>query len=260
MTSTPEIGCQGCKTILDFDISMAFQPIVDVNERSIFAYEALVRGPDGATAADILARVNDDNRYAFDQRCRVRAVEMASALGMTTKLSINFMPNAVYEPSRCLRTTLEAARRTGFPVENIIFETTEDERVHDANYLKKIFVTYRQEGFKTAIDDFGAGYAGLNLLADFQPDIVKLDMALIRNIDTDRARQTIVGAMAVIGNLLGIRIIAEGIEQPREALVLHLLGISLMQGYLFAKPGFESLPPVDFDAIAPMLERRSGAA
>ncbi len=87
------------------------------------------------------------------------------------------MPNAVYEPSRCLRTTLDAARRTGFPVENIIFETTEDERVHDAEYLKQIFVTYRQEGFKTAIDDFGAGYAGLNLLADFQPDIVKLDMA-----------------------------------------------------------------------------------
>ena len=96
---------------------------------------------------------------------------------MQAKLSINFMPNAVYEPSRCLRTTLEAAHRTGFPIENIIFETTEDERVHDAEYLKKIFATYRKEGFKTAIDDFGAGYAGLNLLADYQPDIVKLDMA-----------------------------------------------------------------------------------
>ena len=105
--------------------------------------------------------------------------------------------------ARCLRTTLEAALRTGFPIENIIFETTEDERVHDTEYLKKIFATYRKEGFKTAIDDFGAGYAGLNLLADFQPDIVKLDMQLIRNIDADRARQAIVGAMAAVGNLLG---------------------------------------------------------
>ena len=112
----------------------------------------------------------------------------------------------------------------------------------------------------TAIDDFGAGYAGLNLLADFQPDIVKLDMALIRHIDTDRARQTIVGAMAAIGTLLGIAVIAEGVEQPREALVLHHLGISLMQGYLFARPGFEMLPQVDFDMIMPMLERRAGAA
>jgi EAL domain-containing protein (putative c-di-GMP-specific phosphodiesterase class I) len=260
MTSTPDSGCQGCKTTLDFDITMAFQPIVDVSERSIFAYEALVRGPDGAPAADILARVNDANRYAFDQRCRVRAVEMAAALGMTERLSINFMPNAVYEPSRSLRATLETAHRAGFPIENIIFETIEAARGDDADHLKKIFATYRQEGFKTAIDDFGAGYAGLNLLADFQPDIVKLDMALIRNIDTDRARQTIVGAVAAIGNLLGICIIAEGVEQAREALVLHHLGISLMQGYLFAKPGLEMLPQVDFDAIAPMLERRAGAA
>jgi EAL domain-containing protein (putative c-di-GMP-specific phosphodiesterase class I) len=261
MTSTHELGCQGCTdSHLDFDITMAFQPIVDVNERTVFAYEALVRGTDGAPAGDILARVNDENLYAFDQRCRVRAVEMAASLGMREKLSINFLPNAVYEPSRCLRTTLEAAHRTGFPVENIIFETTEDERVHDTEFLKQIFATYRKEGFKTAIDDFGAGYAGLNLLADYQPDIVKLDMALIRNIDTDRARQTIVGAMAAVGTLLGIAIIAEGVEQPREALVLHKLGISLMQGYLFARPGFQMLPQVDFDMMMPMQDHRAGAA
>jgi EAL domain-containing protein (putative c-di-GMP-specific phosphodiesterase class I) len=133
MTARQDYGCRGCTgSPLDFEITMAFQPIVDVNARTIFAYEALVRGTDGAPVGDILARVNDENRYAFDQRCRVLAVEMAAELGMREKLSINFMPNAVYEPSRCLRTTLEAARRTGFPIENIIFETTEDERVHDA--------------------------------------------------------------------------------------------------------------------------------
>ncbi len=261
MTPSDDHGCQGCTGApLDFEISMAFQPIVDVAARTVFAYEALVRGTDGAPSASVMALVNDANRYAFDQRCRVRAVELAAALGMTAMLSINFMPNAVYEPSRCLRTTLEAARRTGFPVDRIIFETTEDERVHDAEYLKQIFATYRREGFKTAIDDFGAGYAGLNLLADFQPDFVKVDMALVRNIDTDRARQTIVGALAAIGKLLGIGVIAEGVEQPREALVLQHLGITLMQGYLFAKPGFETLPSADFAALLPAIEPRAGAA
>ncbi len=254
MTPHSETGCQGCKTPLDFEISMAFQPIVDVEARTIFAYEALVRGPDGASAASVLSRVNDSNRYAFDQACRVRAVEMATVLGMSTMLSINFMPNAVYEPSRCLRTTLEAAKRTGFPVERIIFETTEDERVHDASYLKQIFATYRQQGFKTAIDDFGAGYAGLGLLADFQPDIVKLDMGLVRGIENDRPRQTIVGALAAVGKLLGIRVVAEGIEHPMEAQVLRHLGISLMQGYLFAKPGFEMLPSVNFDVLLPAYQ------
>jgi EAL domain-containing protein (putative c-di-GMP-specific phosphodiesterase class I) len=261
MTPEFDFGCQGCTgSHLDFDISMAFQPIVDVADRSIFAYEALVRGIDGASAADMLLRVNDENRYAFDQLCRVRAVEMAAALGMTSMLSINFMPNAVYEPSRCLQTTLEAALRTGFPVERIIFETTENERVEDAAYLKQIFATYRAQGFKTAIDDFGAGYAGLNLLADFQPDLVKIDMALIRGIDRDRARQTIVGALAAVGQLLGIRVIAEGVEEAREALVLRHLGITLMQGYLFARPQFEALPPVDFDAVDRLLEARIDAA
>jgi EAL domain-containing protein (putative c-di-GMP-specific phosphodiesterase class I) len=260
MTSEFDSGCQGCTgSHLDFDISMAFQPIVDIADRSVFAYEALVRGIDGAPAADMLRRVNDENRYPFDQLCRVRAVEMAAALGMTSMLSINFMPNAVYEPSRCLRATLEAALRTGFPVERIIFETTEDERVDDA-YLKQIFATYRAQGFKTAIDDFGAGYAGLNLLADFQPDIVKIDMALIRGIDRDRARQTIVSALAAVGQLLGIRVIAEGVEEAREALVLRHLGITLMQGYLFATPAFEALPRVDFDAIDRLLEARIDAA
>ncbi len=252
--------CHGCKTTLEFDISMAFQPIVDVDARNVFAYEALVRGADGASAASVLARITDENRYAFDQRCRTRAIELAAELGMQTMLSINFMPNAVYEPSRCLRTTLEAAHRTGFPIERIIFETTEDEKVADANYLKFIFATYRNEGFKTAIDDFGAGYAGLSLLADFQPDIIKIDMTLVRNIAGDRPRQAIVGALAAIGNLLGIKVIAEGIESKSEAVVLRRLGISLMQGYLFAVPAFQALPAVDFDTL--LLDQKSarGAA
>jgi EAL domain-containing protein (putative c-di-GMP-specific phosphodiesterase class I) len=260
MTDAPKIGCAGCRTPLDFDISMAFQPIVDVEKREIFAYEALVRGTDGASAATILARIGDENRYAFDQRCRVRAVELAAQLGLRTKLSINFLPNAVYEPARCLRTTIDAALRNNFPISNIIFETTEDEPVQDPDFLRRIFATYRAEGFKTAIDDFGAGYANLNLLADFQPDFVKLDGKLVRNIDTDGARRAIVGAMSALGNLLGVTMIAEGVEQPREAYVLRRLGVSLMQGYLFAEPGFETLPPVDFDAVLPAIEAYAGAA
>jgi EAL domain-containing protein (putative c-di-GMP-specific phosphodiesterase class I) len=255
-----EHGCKGCKTSLGFDISMAFQPIVDVEAETVFAHEALVRGVDGASAHSILSRVDESNRYAFDQRCRVRAVELAASLGMKSMLSINFMPNAVYEPTRCLRTTLEAAQRTGFPIERIILETTEDERVSDPTYLKHIFATYRDHGLRTAIDDFGAGYAGLNLLADFQPDILKIDMALIRDIAGDRVRQTIVGALAAVGNLLGIEVVAEGVERKSEALVLRRLGIRLMQGYLFAEPAFEALPSVDFSVLRSASSHGSGAA
>ena len=88
--------------------------------------------------------------------------------------------------------TLEAARTYGFPLERLIFEAVEGEHVESNKHLMTILREYREFGFKTAIDDFGAGYSGLNLLADFQPDLIKLDMALIRNIHRDRVRQTIV--------------------------------------------------------------------
>jgi len=103
-------------------------------------------------------------------------------------------------------------------------------------------------GFLTAIDDFGAGFPGLNLLADLQPDIIKLDMALIRNVDTDRARRSIVAAMVTATNDLGIRVIAEGIETAQEFAALRDLGIDLMQGYHFAKPAFQALRDVRWDA------------
>lgn len=240
--------CEGCKATLDFDVGMAFQPIVDIRDCTTFAYEALVRGSRGESAASVFERVSVQNRYAFDQRCRVRAVEAAAGLGVQSKLSINFMPNAVYEPRRCLRTTLEAAKRTGFAVEKIILEATEGERVEDTVRLLSILVEYKRHGLQTAIDDFGAGFAGLNLLAEFQPDIVKLDMNLVRGIDGHRPRQAIVGGVVGMCRMLGISVVAEGIETLGELGTLKELGIPLMQGYLFAKPAFEALPLVVWPA------------
>ena len=259
MTSTQDLGCQGCTAShLDFDISMAFQPIVDVRARSIFAYEALVRGTDGASAGRHLARVNDENRYAFDQRCRVRAVEMAAALGMRTKLSINFMPNAVYEPSRCLRTTLEAARRTGFPIENIIFETTEDERVHDAEYLKQDLRHLPQGRLQDGDRRFRrrlcrAQSAG-RLPARHRQARHGADPQHRHRSRAPNHRRRHGGRWHAARHQHHRR----GRRKPREALVLHQLGISLMQGYLFARPGFEMLPQVDFAALVPMFQLRAG--
>lgn len=242
--------CAGCTTPLGFDLGMAFQPIVDIRNRSIFAHEALVRGPGGEPAASVFERVTDANRYAFDQSCRIRAVESAARLGMQTRLSINFMPNAVYEASRCLRTTLEAAKRTGFPLDRIIFEATESERVEDTGHLLTILTEYKRHGFQTAIDDFGAGYAGLNLLAEFQPDIVKLDMGLVRSIEAHYPRQAIVAGIVGTCRSLDISVVAEGVETLGEVGALERLGVSLMQGYVFGKPAFEALPAVDWPSAS----------
>lgn len=241
-------ACQDGKP-LDFTFTMAFQPIVNLRDQSIYAYEALVRGTDGSSAYSILSQVNEDNRYNFDQRCRVTAVELAARLNMPCFVSINFMPNAVYEAATCIRATLEAARRTGFPTDRLIFEITENERVVDKQHLKAIMTEYKRQGFKTAIDDFGSGYSGLNLLAEFQPDIIKLDMDLIRDIDTHPVRQAIVQGIVGVCRALNIEIIAEGIESTAELAFLRSLDIHLYQGYLFAKPGFEHLPEVTWPSL-----------
>lgn len=241
------IGCIRCRDAkpLHLELKMAFQPIVDVEQRSVFAYEALVRGADGASAAQVLGAVKPDEMYSFDQTCRVLAIETAQRLGMQTYLSINFLPNAVYEPASCIRLTLAAARKVGFSPDRLIFEITESEKIHNPDHALKIIKDYRQRGFLTAIDDFGAGYSGLNLLADFQPHIVKLDMALTRDIDRDAVRRAIVAGVIGTCNALGCQIIAEGIERPEELDTLRNMGVSLFQGYLLARPGLESLPEPD---------------
>lgn len=236
--------CGGnCADGIDIDFTMAFQPIVDIEGYAPWAFEALVRGRGGEGAHSVLSRVTDANRYAFDQACRVKAIRLAAALGLECRLSINFLPNAVYQPATCIRATLAAAAETGLPSERIMFEVTEGERVDDRAHLRGIFEEYARQGFITAIDDFGAGYSGLNLLAEFQPQILKLDMDLTRGIDGDRTRRAIVRGVLSVCADLDIRPVAEGVETVDEARALADLGIHLMQGYLFAKPGFESLPP-----------------
>lgn len=245
-------ACQGCRSgePLPFHFTMAFHPIVDVSKSSVWGYEALVRGTEGQGAGQILAMVDEANRYKFDQACRVKAIELAGSLypDAETKLSINFMPNAVYEPAACIRATLEAARRVGFAHQQIMFEFTENERMVDVAHVQRIIAEYRKQGFATALDDFGAGYAGLNLLASFQPDFIKIDMDLIRGIATSPARQTIIACVVTMARTLGITVIAEGIETEAELGTLRAAGIRLFQGYLFARPALASLPDVHFAA------------
>ena len=251
------VGCKECrdKSKLGIDFTMAFQPIVDISNKTIFGYEALVRGPNNEGAASILSQVNDSNRYRFDQAIRVKAIDLAKKLDLQGMLSINFLPNAVYKPETCIRATLEVAKELDFPTERIMFEVTEGEKVQDNDHLRNIFIEYKKHRFTTAIDDFGAGYAGLNLLADWQPDIIKLDMSMTRNVNNDRVRRALVFGIISICRELDIKVIAEGIETKEECLTLADEGVTLFQGYFFARPGFECLPAVPGD-VWPLVKNR----
>jgi len=125
-----------------------------------------------------------------------------------------------------------------------MFEFTENEQVRDTAHVRNIVEAYRRRGFTTAIDDFGAGFAGLGLLSELRPDVVKIDMALIRGIDESATKRAIVRAVVAMALELQIDVIAEGIETAGELATLRDLGIRLCQGFLLARPAMEALPEI----------------
>ena len=220
---------------------MAFQPVVDMEQGRIVAHEALVRGLGGEGAGSVLSQLTEENLYAFDQACRVKAIEMAAALGMQQELNINFLPRAVYEPKACIRLTLEAAARTGFPLNRLTFEVTENEHMVDERHLVNIVREYQRHGFRVALDDFGTSYSGLARLVLLRPDIIKLDRALVQDCDIDRLKIAVVASMVRLGSEVGIKVVAEGVEREGEARALRNAGIRFVQGFYYARPVFQGI-------------------
>lgn len=224
--------------------SYAFQPIVDIAAREVYSHEALVRGAAGEPAYKVLEAVPALSRHAFDAASRCSAIALAARLGLASRLNLNLLPQSLLESDTAITSTVAAAQAHGVLPEQLILEVTEGEVIADyANFGRRLS-SYRALGLRFAIDDFGAGYSGLNLLADFQPDQIKIDMNLVRGIERHGPRQAIVRALVQACDDLAIDIVAEGVESPRELEWLAGQGIRLFQGYLFAKPGFECFPDI----------------
>lgn len=229
--------------------SMAFQPLIRLDGGMIVAHEALVRGPGGALAHTILGAVSAEQRPAFDQAARVKAITLAAALGLTADLSININPGAVRDPEASLAPMLAAAATHGIAPGRIILELVEDGRVFDIRFMRALLDAHRASGIRTALDNFGAGYAGLGFLFELRPDIVKLDMKLVRGIHADREKRRRLEAI-VEACRGGFVLSAEGVETEGELRVLAELGVDFAQGYLIAKPAFERLVTEDEIAAA----------
>jgi EAL domain-containing protein (putative c-di-GMP-specific phosphodiesterase class I) len=236
------MACGACRDPQSlFPFTMAFQPIVDVEAARIVGHEALVRGPGGEGAASVLGQVTAENRYTFDQACRVKAIELAAGLGLDGDLGINFLPNAVYEPRACIRRTLDAAARTGFPPHRLTFEFVENEHVSDAGHTLRIIEEYKRQGFKVALDDFGTGYSNLWQIAELKPDILKIDRRLVANCDGHPRMVSVLRGVVRMAEETGTRLVAEGVERIEEVRTLRAVGIRFMQGYHFARPRFEGV-------------------
>jgi len=222
--------------------SFAFQPIINVADGSIVAFEALVRGIDNCSAWEVFQQVHEGNKYYFDELLRTKAIPLAARLGIDCNINLNFLPRSLEVSQSAISSTLEIADLSGIPNHNITIEITETEIINNIEWFIEAINIHRSSGIGVAIDDFGAGHSGLNLLASFQPDSIKIDMSLIRNIHTSGPRQAIIRGIIRTCEDLGIDIVAEGVENNEEYQWCHEEGIDLFQGYFFGKPAFEQLP------------------
>ena len=230
--------------------SFAFQPIVDAVSPRIIGYEALIRGPWDEPAWQVLNQVSPLRLHVFDQSVRAAALALAARLHLEYPLHLNFLPQILDASPKSLLATIEAARQAGLSPDRIVLEVPESEVVVERHRFAALFKEVRSLGVRLAIDDFGATYASLTLLDDLDPDQIKLDMRLIRGVERPGPRQHILRAIRRACYDLDIDVIAEGVETLAEFQFLTGQRIRLFQGYLFARPTFEALPPAHFPDTA----------
>jgi EAL domain-containing protein (putative c-di-GMP-specific phosphodiesterase class I) len=229
------------------DYTFAYQPIIDVVARRIVSFEALVRGPGNESAASVMDALSDTALHRFDVEARAHAVRLAVELGLPCHINLNLLPASVNEfGSDALSPAIAEAERHGLSPARLVLEVGEREAVANYDVLVAELHRARGLGVQFAIDDFGAGFSGLNLLAEFQPDTIKLDMGLVRGIHRHGPRQAIVRGVLRTCEDLGIEVIAEGVETLDEYEWLRGEGLTLFQGFLFARPGLRALPEVRY--------------
>ncbi|BAU26645.1 EAL domain-containing protein (putative c-di-GMP-specific phosphodiesterase class I) [Aneurinibacillus soli] len=234
--------------IMNRAIRTFYQPIVHRQTEGtvdIIGYELLSRGVD--IKGDIIppaqmfeAARTRDKLFALDQLCRLEAVKNSRMI--TDKLLfINFLPSAIYRPDHCLSSTFELVQQTGAKPENIIFEVVESEEIKNMEHLKSILQSYREHGFKYALDDVGTGYNSLRVLSELEPDIVKLALEFARGVSHDAGKQRVARSVAQMATDMGAVPLAEGIETEEDFLFLSSIGYEMFQGYYFGKPEPEPL-------------------
>ncbi|WP_114351817.1 EAL domain-containing protein [Saliterribacillus persicus] len=220
-----------------------YQPIV-TRHKEIYAYELLARfkNEDGTIIYpnEIFEAANNRGRiYALDRLCRMTAVRHATKIVNGAKAFINFIPTSIYAPEFCLRSTTSLAKELNIDTADLVFEVVETEQVEDVKHLKSILHYYRERGFQYALDDVGAGYNTIDLLADLSPRYMKLDMQYVQGVAEDKEKQIVALKFLEKAEELGATSLAEGIENEQDFIWLKQKGYQLFQGYYFGKPEAE---------------------
>jgi EAL domain-containing protein (putative c-di-GMP-specific phosphodiesterase class I) len=232
------------------DCRFAFQPIIDPFARRVTSFEALIRTPTGESPDVYFSAFSGDAVYHADLQSKSLAFKMASELGIgDQRLSINLLPMSLVAVPNAVDFLLEEIANNGLVPQQIIVEVTENEIISRTDAFAAEVRKLKAAGISLALDDFGAGFAGLSLLATFQPDKIKIDRQIIRDVHKSGPKQAIMHAIIKCCASLEIAVIAEGVEQAEEWMWLEAAGISQFQGFLFAHPLLNGFPAVAWPEI-----------
>ena len=237
------------------DLTVHFQPIVCLKNQSIYGYEGLIRGPVNSMLYSPVMLFNAATKCGclaqLDFLCRELVIMQFSRLNLPGRLFINVDPVSILHENFREGKTMDWVELGGIDPSRVIIELTETHPVDDIPLMQKALVHYRNMGFRVALDDLGAGYAGLKLWSEIKPDIVKVDRHFIQGVDEDRTKQQFISNIISTATSMGCKIITEGTETENEYATLRKLGVELIQGYYFSRP--KPVPPLE---ISPSLFRK----
>jgi EAL domain-containing protein (putative c-di-GMP-specific phosphodiesterase class I) len=221
-------------------VSSVYEPIVSVATKTVYGYEALARGPEGSEfhSPGVLFGTAERENLVFelDCLCRQSGLEGATALPGGTRLFLNVRPTAIHDPQFRPDTVIRTLEAANLSPSDVVFEISEQESIGNFGAFREVRDEYRKLGFQFALDDTGAGYASLHALIELEPEFIKVDRALITNLDTDRSKQALLRALQLVADGIGARIIGEGLDTLEELEMLGELGIPFGQGWLFGHP------------------------
>ncbi|OUS13379.1 hypothetical protein A9Q89_03085 [Gammaproteobacteria bacterium 53_120_T64] len=246
--STPSISANTLQTQLNDIIEQGellalFQPIVALSKQEIYGYEALIRGPSDSplhapinlfAAAERYGRLNE-----LDHLCRKILIKQFAQLKLPGRLFLNINPSVLMSPNFKSGLTSQFLNTCGLDPNRVVIEITETQPIEEYHLIRNAIEHYRKEGFIIAIDDLGAGYSGLKLWSEMQPDFVKIDRHFISGVDTDKVKRQFIHSIIEMSRTLGCHVIAEGVETKAEYTSLRKLGAEFSQGYYFARPSAE---------------------
>ncbi|HDS9357854.1 TPA: diguanylate phosphodiesterase [Enterobacter cancerogenus] len=239
LSAQPEVIAQGA------DCSFAFQPIVDPFMQEVVSWEALLRTPDGGSPEAYFEALPREEVYERDLNSKQVALSMASALGLGNQtISLNLLPMTLVNVPNAVDFLLTAIEANGFVPEQIVVEFTESEAISRFEDFASAVRQLKSAGISVTIDHFGAGFAGLQLLAQFQPDRIKINRDMIIDVHKSGPRQAILQAIIKCCTSLEIQFCAVGVEKAEEWMWLESAGISQFQGNLFASPRLGAIPAI----------------